>query len=671
MTMTQRSASTTAGVVIAMVASILAAVSPSAAEPRPAAGAAPLTNLAHLDFLGDRVAPPPQARHTTYRLAHDRELGTLWTYADRQPDGSFKRVGGGTYDAATDTYDQGAFNSDDMARAAVVYLRHWKQTGAAPSRRAAYEMLRGLTYLQTVSGPNRGNVVLWMQPDGTLNRSAKPAEQPDPSDSDASYWLARTVWALGEGYAAFAKSDPAFARFLARRMDLAVGALDREVLDAYGMHLDIDGQRTPAWLIAEGGDASAEAVLGLASFVHAGGGGDARRAMTRLTRGIAELSGGDARRWPFGGVQPWVRSLSQWHAWASQMPAALARSSAITGDRDARRAALRDSFTFDPWLLTSGGPDNGRSPTPTDETQIAYGVDSRVQSLIATGGGANQLAGIMAAWFFGANASGEPTYDPSTGVTLDGVAADGTANQNSGAESTIHGLLTMLALDAHPAAKEIAQTATVQDQVGVEYLQAEDAQLAGGATAVKPESPSTGEAQFGGGAYASLPDGGTATFDLGQHPASLVIPVVDLQPGSAAVTRFAAGPSIGSIRSGSIGAQGDSPAPGALLPVTLGTTVPAGATTLTAQTSRGTARLDAVMVQPLVSRLVLGGDNQGTALLRSAATSSSHTSVAVPGSGTADVWSYDGEGRLLRHTTSSASDVPVILAPGGVTIVRR
>ena len=108
-----------------------------------------------------------------------------------------------------------------MARAAVVYLRHWKQTGAASSRRAAYEMLRGLAYLQTTTGANRGNVVLWMQPDGTLNPSAEPVEQPDPSDSDASYWLARTIWALGEGYAAFERTDPAFARFLENRLDLA------------------------------------------------------------------------------------------------------------------------------------------------------------------------------------------------------------------------------------------------------------------------------------------------------------------------------------------------------------------------------------------------------------------------------------------------------------------
>jgi len=230
-----------------------------------------LTNLDHLDFLGDRVAPPAQARHTTYRLSSEPQVGVLWTYADHQDDGSYRRVGGGPYHADTDTYDQGAFNADDIARAAVVYLRDWRQTGDASSRDHAYELLRGLTYLQTASGPNAGNVVLWQQPDGTLNPSPIIKETPDPSDSDASYWLARSVWALGEGYARFKKADPDFARFLKRRLDLGVAALDRQVLDSYGDYMNVDGRRTPKWLVVDGADASAEAVLGLASYARAGG----------------------------------------------------------------------------------------------------------------------------------------------------------------------------------------------------------------------------------------------------------------------------------------------------------------------------------------------------------------------------------------------------------------
>ena len=356
---------------------------PAAPASRPAASV-PLTNLDHLDWLSVPVTPPDQEGHTTYRLAEEPEIGVLWTYAEPTPDGGFRHVGGGDYHPATDTWGQGAFNADDVSRAAVVYLRHWQATGSTASRDAAYEMLRGLTYLQTASGPNAGNVVLWMQPDGTLNRSAEPAELPDPSDSDASYWVARTIWALGEGYAAFEKSDPAFARFLGDRLELSIDAVDRQVLDQYGKHLDIDGQPAPAWLISNGADASAEAVLGLSAYVAAGGSTTARRVLSQLSQGIAELRGGDARQWPMGAVRPWAESRSLWHAWGGNAPAALADASAVLDDPALAAAAQSDSFTFDPWLLTSGGPDNGRLPTRGDASQIAYGADSRLQSLLAT-----------------------------------------------------------------------------------------------------------------------------------------------------------------------------------------------------------------------------------------------------------------------------------------------
>ena len=676
MTMRTAAVALTALVAGGLVASGLA-LSPTQAAP--GAAAAPvsrrLTNLAHLDFLGDQVAPPQQPRHTTYQLGRHPRVGVLWTYADHQDDGSYERVGGGAYDAASDTYAQGAFNADDIARAAVVYLRDWRQTGHAASRRHAYQLLRGLTYLQTASGPNAGNVVLWQQPDGTLNPSPSVKETPDPSDSGPSYWLARTTWALGEGYARFKTADPAFARFLKRRLDLAVGALDRQVMSRYGSYMNVDGRRTPRWLVVDGADASAEAVLGLASYVRAGGTPQARRVMRQLSNGIATMAGGDARRWPFGGVLPWALSRSDWHAWSSQMPAALATAGRVLGDRSLQRVAARDSFTFDPWLLTSGGPDNGRLPARADASQIAYGVDSRVQSLMATGGGARRLAGVVAAWFFGANASGAPTYDPATGVTFDGVGGDGVVNKNSGAESTIHGLLTMLALDAHPAARRIARSAGVRTLVGTRTVQAEDATLGGGATAVAPSSRWTGESQYTGTGYAALGDGGTATFDLGRHPRSLLMPVVDLQPGSSAVLRFATGGrGLGAVRVGDIGAQGASPAPGALLPRTLSSPLGASRQTVTATTTADAgdqARLDALLVQPLVSRLVLGGRGHGTAVLRSAATTTKHPTVTVPGRGRADVWSYDGHGRLVAHRASTRSTVPVRLAPGGVTLVRR
>ncbi|GIM96487.1 hypothetical protein [Paractinoplanes toevensis] len=634
-----------------------------------------LTNLAHLDFLREVITPPAQAGHTTYGGS---ALGVLWTYAEPNPDGTYRRIGGGPYDPATDTYGQGAYNADDIARAAVVYLRHWQQTGAVSSRSASFELLRGLTYLQTAAGPNAGNVVLWMQPDGTLHPSAEPPELPDPSDSGPSYWLARTVWALGEGYAAWRTADPAFAAFLRQRLDLAVAALDRQVLTRYGTWQTVDGTRAPAWLIVDGADATAEAVLGLAAYVSAGssgapaatgGVGAARRALRQFAEGIAALAGGSPRSWPFGAVRPWALSLSDWHAWASQMPAALARAGQILGDHRLVRAAATDGAVFTPWLLTSGGPDNGRLPTRVDRSQIAYGVDSRLQSLIAMEGpGFRRLAGIVAAWYFGANAAGVPAYDPATGRTVDGIAGDGTVNRNAGAESTIHGLLSMLALDAHPDVAAIARQGHIVDRAGTTTLEAEQAVLTGGATVVTPPSAWTGESSYSNGAFVRMPAGAALSWQL---PAltqpHLVLPVADLRPGSAAITRW----SPGGVLRHRIGAQGTSPAPGALLPVTLPHELPPGRTELTAVASGGEAIVDAVMLEPLISRYVIGGNGRTTALLRSAATTPRTVTLTVTGAARATVETYDATGHRRAVTTTSDAAVRALVLPGGFTIVRR
>ncbi|MEV6491515.1 hypothetical protein AB0M20_23310 [Actinoplanes sp. NPDC051633] len=651
-------------------------------NPEPAAASARLTNLAHLDFLRDRVTPPGSRQ----------EIGVLWTYADRNPDGTYRRIGGGAYDPATDTWSQGAYNADDIARAAVVYLRHWRQTGARSSREASRELLRGLAYMQTTTGPHAGNVTLWMQPDGTLNPSADPPELPDPSDSGPSYWLARTVWAFGEAYAAFSPvrggggaedggawrgADPEFAVFLRRRLDLAVAALQRQVLVRYGTWQVVDGDRAPAWLIVDGADATAEAVLGLAAYVDAGGGRAARRALRQFAEGIAALSDGGPREWPFGAIRPWALSRSFWHAWGSQMPAALARAGQVLDDAGLVRPAVTDAAVFTPWLLTSGGPDNGRLPARVDRTQIAYGVDSRVQSLLAVAAatgrtGFEQLAGITAAWYFGANPAGVPAYDPATGRTIDGIAGDGTVNRNSGAESTIHGLLSMLALDAHPGVAALARQNHIAERVGTTTVEAEQAVLGGGATVVTPESAWTGESQFSNGGYVRMPAGATARW---QVPAAsqpqLVLPVVDLRPGSSAVTRWSTtGRELGTVRHGRVGPPGASPAPGALLPVGVGE-LPPGRADLVATAAGGEAVVDAVMLEPLVSRYVIDGNGRATAMLRSAARTPQSVQVAVPGSGPAVVETYDRAGVRRARVSARGAMVPALVLPGGFTVVRR
>ena len=623
--------------------------------PAPAAAAvAPLTNLAHLDFLLDEATPPTQVDgHTTYRLEEEPTLILPWTYADARPGGTFERVGGGPLDAATDTWGQGAYNADDVARAAVVYLRHWQLTGAETSRDRAYELLRSLAYLQTTDGANAGNVVLWMQPDGTLNPSAEPVELPDPSDSGPSYWLARTIWALGEGYAAFQQADPEFAAFLEDRLALSLEALDRQVLVKYGQWAEADGMRVPAWLIVDGADASAEAVLGLAARVAAQPEDTtAREAMRRLAEGIAAMSAGAIDSWPYGAILPWAQSRSMWHAWGSQMPAALAEASVVLGDPALAEAAIGDAAVFTPTLLTAGGPDNGWFPSPADRVQIAYGADSRVQSLLAvadaTGSaGFEALAGMQAAWFFGANRAGEPMYDPATGVTYDGLQPDGSVNRNSGAESTIHGLLTMIALDARPdLAARASSVTTIADRVGLQVVEAESATDTDG-TVTTPEAW-TGESLWSGSAL-TLGAGQHAVFDIGSADTRRwVEPVVwsDSEVGSASRWTSEKRP-LGRLDEAAP-PQGISPTYGVLLPRELRQPVQEKLTSVRVDVVDGTLQLDNLLVRPFASRLVLTGEGGTTELVHSSAPTPQPISVGRAGEASTVVV-YDASGDEVRR----------------------
>jgi hypothetical protein len=639
--------------------------------------ATPLTNLAHLDFLGDAVTPPAQAGHTTYRLADEPSLRVLWTYAEPRADGSYRRLGGGTYHPDTNTYGQGAFNTDDLTRAAVVYLRHWRQFGDDHSRGAAYGLLRAVTYMQTLTDDSRrGNFVLWMQPDGTLNPSADPKELPDPSDSDAAYWLARSIWALGEGYAAFQDADPAFAAFLQVRLDLALDALDREVLVRYGSHRVFDGANMPAWLIVDGADASSEAVYGLSAYTRAEpSDARARLDLEHLADGVAEMALSDSSEgWPFAAILPYAGSRSLWHAWGDQMAGALATAGSALGESRFTAVATMEVARFTPHLLVQGGADQGWLPAPAELAQIAYGADATLQNLLRTADatgltGLRKIAAIQAAWYFGNNRSGVHMYDPATGRTFDGLEADGRINRNSGAESTIHGLLSMLALDAHP---DVAAAATSRntrvDQVTWSLIEAESGALTGKATVVTPASAWTGESLWSGGRYVELRPGGRVTVSttLPETARYRLLPVFDRQeePLRSLGTRHQFGSvPMGVQWHGGAGAQGVSPTSGYLDIGNVGAdrTLNSGRVAIeSAYVGDGApVRLDALLVQPEIERLLLSGDGGRQGVLRSWA---SQRRVTALDAGTAGLtaFAYDRSGRLVETVSGTGSlEVPV------------
>lgn len=644
---------------------------------------APLANTAHLDFLLDTPTLSEVPGHTTYELAEHPTVTVPWTYADARDGGTFERVGGGPLDPATGDYAQGAFNSDDVARAAVVYLRDWQQTGSDAAREHAYEVLRGLAYFQTDSGSDAGNVILWMQPDGELNPSAEPVELPDPSDSGDSYWLARTIWAFGEGYAAFRDTDPEFAAFLQERLQLAVGAVDREVLSQYGSTLVADGVTVPAWLIADGADATAEALLGLSAYLETGvDDAGVRDSTQKLAEGVEAMarttSDGDTTQWPYGAALPWTQSRSMWHAWSSQMPTALVRSAEALGDDSLAEPAVVEGGGSASLLLASGGPDNGWYPSPTERVQIAYGADSRLQASLAladaTGSSLyTDLAGLQGAWFFGLNPAGEPMYDPATGVTYDGIQPDGSINRNSGAESTIHGLLSALALDAHPSvAARATSVTTAGERAGISFVQAEDVVSGDGVSVVTPESTWTGESSWNG-AYVQVAAGTCATAALGRgddHQDRIVEPVSwQVEDGTAPApvsTWTARNRDLGTLVS-SVGPEGVTEASGALLPQRLDGTVAWNSADVGLCVQEADLQLDGFLVRPEVVSVSASGDGS-TALYYNSGSDAERVKVKPSAGADQALRIYAADGSLVDEHPLRHTEIPT-LQPGQILVV--
>ena len=94
------------------------------------------------------------------------------------------------------------------------------------------------------------------------------------------------------------------------------------------------------------------------------------------------------------------------------------------------------------------------------------------------------------------------------------------------------------------------------------------------------------------------------------------MPVVNLSPDAGTSQWRLDDVTVGLVRQSDVGPQGDSPAPGMLAVRTLPHTVSRG-TQVTVTAVNGTVLVDALLIQPEIERLVLGGSDGATALLRS------------------------------------------------------
>ena len=414
-----------------------------------------------------------------------------------------------------DASGEGIACVDDASRAALVYLSDYESTGDSASLDKARRLLNFVLYMQAEDGQFY-NFILDRK--GTINQTG------NTSFKSSGWWAARGARALGAGYRVFRSVDPDYASKLDQAFRRIRDVWAGEVEANYGKYNPVHGVQAPAWLIGDGGDVTSIAVLALLEVDRATGGQDVatRDLLAKLSEGLAVYQAGDDRNYPFGWHPDSATSPFSWHAWGSTQSFALAQAGQQLSRPDWIASAQREADTFYARLL-AGEMVGEWGVLPDEFPQIAYGVNSVVQALLAlhqaTGDDTyGKLAGIAGGWFYGNNAAGFPMYDPATGRGYDGLLGPSSfrVNQNAGAESTIEALMAVQAMDKDPVASRYLLYKSESADLW-QVLEAENArQTKGDPVESYRAAEGTGEARWSNGHYilVSAADGFTQEFSV-------------------------------------------------------------------------------------------------------------------------------------------------------------
>jgi len=321
--------------------------------------------------------------------------------------------------AARDKGFEGVACVDDAARAVVLFLDLWRETGDDRLREWATGLLDFVLFMQGRDGRFHNFVRSW---DGTIN------EDGPTSYAGSTFWQARAIRALAKAHLAL--RDPRVARPLAQ-----------------GFAWVTDNPAPP--------DIRSIHVLAALDLMYAGLTPVLRETLERWCDEIAEGRRGDVLLNNADEQVP--------HLWGHIQEGVLA-DAAIVLDRPDLLAIARRSARA---LIVPEIERGFRRPTvqPYSVAAIVYVTDrlhvATNESVYAT------LRDHARAWFDGRNTAGLPVYDRIAGRVHDGVD-DGHVSEHSGAESNIVGAQALFPEVARRASELLDEVSPLSEEPTVE-----------------------------------------------------------------------------------------------------------------------------------------------------------------------------------------------------------
>ncbi|SEN61952.1 hypothetical protein SAMN05192583_3167 [Sphingomonas gellani] len=343
---------------------------------------------------------------------------------------------------------------DDAARA-MVLLSAIPQS--EPARLRQLDLLTRFVLRMQADNGYFHNFIWAPGPD---SRESRINREYRTSLAELNWWSLRALWGL-EAALGRLPAGPTATR-AKEAADRLVANLVRDLPTGDGAVTGVEGVAVPTWLpFGSGADAGSTAMLGLLAHYRRTEDPATRALVERLGDGLVRMQAGDARHFPYGAHLSWRNG---WHGWGNAQAYALLRAGATFGRRDFTQSALAEIDGFYPYLLDHGMlssfsirvADGRIEPFGVQRfPQIAYGLSPMIlaatEAYRVTGQTRyRDTARRLAGWFGRDNDARRAIYDPVSGRVLDGINAPSSVSGDSGAESTVEGLLALTALHGTP-----------------------------------------------------------------------------------------------------------------------------------------------------------------------------------------------------------------------------
>ena len=388
-----------------------------------------IVNKSHLDYLYKNI------------VVDGKEMAIIHIYSNA-PD----------YEYVGDD-DEGYACVDDAARAAIFYLEYFKTYNDSSSLYKYYNLVEFLLYMQA----ENGFFYNFIWEDNSINKTFKT------SVAEANWWSWRALWAMTEGHDYLINSDDDRSVRVKKSISRIIENIKKNIPKEKN-EVPVEGIKLPDWLPFQfAADQAALLTIVLSNYYQISEDKEVLEYLNSLVKGIMMMQINDLKCEYNGAFLSWQ---NEWHGWGNSQAYALLKAYQVLENEELKTAALFELNNFYKRLFEVGFL-SSFSVSKTDcnfeiiksdnFSQIAYNIRPMVYALIEAYKITSDTsyavqAGKIAKWFNGKNPADAVMYNPHSGIFYDGIESDVLINKNSGAESTIEGLLTLLKISQNQTA---------------------------------------------------------------------------------------------------------------------------------------------------------------------------------------------------------------------------